>query len=60
MRELITTAFEVIGLALVAVALGMAAWALWPPLGVAVSGVALVGESWLLQRVARPTPEATT
>lgn len=57
MRELITTALEVAGLVLIAAGLGAGAAIVSTPLGLVVAGLALVGESWWINRPPRkPKP----
>lgn len=53
MRDLITTAFEITGLLVLAVGLGLAAAWIWPPLGVLTTGAALLGAAWLTSREPR-------
>jgi hypothetical protein len=54
-RELVTTALEVAAIALLALAAGMAGWAVWPPLGVALAAVLLLGASFVVDRVGGST-----
>lgn len=44
----ITTAFDLAGFILLAVAVGMALWLLWPPAAPAGGAVVLLGASWFI------------
>jgi hypothetical protein len=53
MRDLTTTAFEIAGLLVLAIGLGLAAATIWPPLGVLTTGSALLGAAWMTSREPR-------
>lgn len=57
MRELVSSALEVAAIVLLAVAVGMAGWTAWPPLGVALAAAVLLAASFLLTREPRTGEE---
>lgn len=54
----VTTAFDLIGFVLLAVALGMAFWLLWPPAGPAAAAIALLCASWFIDQRATKADDA--
>lgn len=55
--EHVTTAFDLIGFVLIAVAAGMGFWLLWPPAGPAAAAGALLCASWFIDRRAAKADE---
>lgn len=57
MRDVITAALELVAIALLALATGMALWVVFPPAGLAAGAVVLLGAAWLIDRSAAPRDE---